>query len=67
MNPALKPTPKIAAAGTAGIATTIIVFLASRVAHVDLPEEIAAGLGAFVTWLFGYLRRDKSSPAPPAA
>lgn len=56
------PSPKLTAAGGAFGFALVASWLLSNYAHVDVPEEVWVGLGGGVTWLTGYLKRDKSKP-----
>lgn len=47
--------PKIAAAGAAGAATTMIVFVAHELG-LDVPPEVGAALTALIAMLAGYLK-----------
>lgn len=62
----LKPVPKVAAAGTAGVAATVIIIVA-QMAKVDIPPEVAAGVVAIVTFAIGWWKKDHTKPAAPAA
>jgi hypothetical protein len=53
----LKPTPKLAAAGTAGALTIVIVYVAS-LAGLDVPEYVATAVGVLITWAAGYLKSE---------
>jgi hypothetical protein len=53
----LKPTPKVAAAGTAGAATIILVWIASLFG-LDVPEYVATAIGVLIAVAAGYLKSD---------
>lgn len=57
--PTKAPVPKVAAAGGAGIAGTLLVFIAQR-AGVDLPPEVAAAIITVVAFVAGYITKDKA-------
>lgn len=59
----MKPTPKVAAGGIAGIAAGVLVALANRFG-LDMSAEVAAGIVAVAIWGASFLKRDVSSPAP---
>lgn len=61
MQPTKAPVPKVAAAGGAGLATTVLVFVAEQ-AGVDLPPEVAGAAVALAAFLAGYLTRDRTQP-----
>lgn len=60
----MKPTPKVAAGGIAGIAAGLLVVLANRLG-LDLPAEAATGIVAIAIWGASFLKRDVSSPPKP--
>lgn len=63
MVPHLKPTPKIAAAGTTAVVAVIAAVVA---AWTGIPVDVVSlVVGAAVTVLAGYLKRDHSSPPRP--
>lgn len=49
------PTPKVAAAGGAGAATVVIVWLLGM-AGVAVPPEVASAITALLSFAAGYLR-----------
>lgn len=53
------PKPKVVAAGLAGAATAIILYLLSNFAHIDVPGEVGAGITTVLAFLFGYITSDK--------
>ncbi len=53
--PSATPKPKVVAAALAGSATTIVLFLLSTYAHVDLPGEVAAAITTVLSFLIGYI------------
>lgn len=61
--PTAKPVPKVAAAGIAGIATTILIAVANQFG-LELPQEVAAGLVAVVIFVVGYFKKDKTAEKP---
>lgn len=52
-----KPTPKIAAAGTAGAAAIVLVWVAGLFG-VDMPEYVAVAIGALAAAGAGYIKSD---------
>lgn len=58
----LKPVPKVAAAGTAGVFASLLVIIANGLG-LDLPPEVAAGIVTVVTFASGYLMPDKKPKA----
>jgi type III secretion system FlhB-like substrate exporter len=51
-----KPVPKVAAAGSGGVAATVLITIAAQFG-IDLPPEVAAGIVALVAFAAGYLKR----------
>lgn len=60
MKPSLKPRPKIQAAGIAGGIALLAVVARDRLG-VELSAEEASLIVGGVTWLGGYLKRDRTS------
>jgi len=56
----MKPTPKVASAGIAGAAVTIVVWLIGLLG-VEIPGEVAAALAAVFAFVAGYLIPDPST------
>lgn len=54
----LRPVPKIAAAGTGGMAAVILIIVAKLIG-VDLGPEAAAGIVLLATTGAGFLKKDK--------
>jgi hypothetical protein len=55
--PGNRPVPKVEAAGIAGAAATVLVFIAAQ-AGVDLTAEVAAAVTALLAFAAGYVRSD---------
>jgi hypothetical protein len=55
---ALKPRPKVAASGSAGAATILIVFIAGELG-LDVPPEAAAALTTLLSFAAGWVKKDK--------
>lgn len=53
------PKPKVAAAGAAGTAATVLVALAPQFG-IDLSPEAAAGIVTIASFAAGYLKRERS-------
>lgn len=53
----LKPSPKVAAAGAAGSAAIVIVWIASLFG-LDVPEPVATAIGVLIAVGAGYLKSD---------
>ncbi|MDP2712316.1 MAG: hypothetical protein Q8O56_13950 [Solirubrobacteraceae bacterium] len=51
------PVPKVAAAGAAGAAATVIVFLASQF-DVEMSAEVGGAFATLFAFAGGYLKRD---------
>jgi hypothetical protein len=47
------PRPKVAAAGIAGAATTILIFILERLG-VEVPADVAAAITALLAFVAGY-------------
>jgi hypothetical protein len=64
--PDIKPTPKVTAATLTPLIAAIIVFIADKVFKAKIPDEVALSLagGAALALTGGWLKRDKTSPAP---
>lgn len=56
---AMKPTPKMAAAGIGGSFALIAVWVAGMVG-VPMPAEVGTALGAVLSWVFGYMKRERN-------
>ena len=54
--PSRKPTKKVAAAGTAGAASIVLVWLLGQ-AGVEVPAEVASALTTLIAFAGGYLKR----------
>jgi hypothetical protein len=52
----MTPTPKIQAAGAAGAATTVLVFVAGQLG-LDITPEVAAAVTTLIATGAGYLKR----------
>lgn len=50
-----KPTPKVAAAGTAGAATIVLVYIVGLLG-LDVPPEVASAVTALLSFGAGYLK-----------
>jgi hypothetical protein len=67
-----KPTTKVLAGGTAGTIAALLVYLAARLWHIDVPYDVAlliAGLiVAAVGWFVAYMvpARPEDAPVPAA-
>ncbi len=53
---AVKPTPKVTAAGAGGSAGVLLVAVANALG-LDLPPEVAAAIVAVVSFVAGYVKR----------
>lgn len=53
------PKPKVKAAGAAGAASVLIVFVAGQFG-LDIPPEAAAGITTLLAFAGGYLRKEKT-------
>lgn len=51
-----KPVPKVAAAGIAGAAMTLIIF-AAQMFGFPMPETVAAAVVTIVAFVAGYFKR----------
>lgn len=49
--------PKVKAAGAAGAAATVLVFIAKQ-AGIDIPAEVAAALTTLLAFVGGYLKAE---------
>jgi hypothetical protein len=56
--PTAAPTNKVAAVGIGGSIATILVFIAGQFG-VDVTPEVSAAFVVVVTFLSGYIKRDK--------
>lgn len=55
--PSLKPQPKVAAAGTAGAITILVVFAVNLIwPDVEIPNEVASAFTAIVAFAAGYIK-----------
>ena len=50
------PVPKVAAAGAAGAATIVLVYILSLF-HVDMPDSVAAAIAVLISVGAGYLKK----------
>lgn len=55
--PTLAPKPKVAAAGAAGAATVLIVFIAGQFG-LDIPDGVGEAITALIAFLAGYFKRE---------
>lgn len=53
--PSRKPTKKVAAAGSAGAASIVLVWLLGQ-AGVDVPAEVASAITVLIATAAGYLK-----------
>ena len=53
------PSPKLAAAGTLGAVAILLSWPLETYANIQVPEPVWLAAGVVVTWLAGYLKRDK--------
>lgn len=53
----LKPTPKVAAAGTAGAAAIVLMWVAGLLG-IEMPELVAISIGVLVSVAAGYFKSD---------
>lgn len=53
----MKPVPKVQAAGTAGAAATLLVFVAYELG-IDVPPEVAAALATVLGFAAGWLKAE---------
>jgi hypothetical protein len=58
----LKPKPKIAATGIAGVLAGGLVVIANALG-LDMPPEVATSIVAVAMFAAGYLKKDKKVPA----
>jgi hypothetical protein len=56
------PSSKLQAAGVTGSAAIVAAWALETYAHVDVPEAVWLAAGVVVTWLAGYLKREKRQP-----
>lgn len=61
----LTPTPKLQTAGVVGAVTALVVWVVSAATGLDPGVEVGAAIGVVLTWVAGYLQRDRTSPPPP--
>jgi putative flippase GtrA len=54
------PRPKVAAAGIAGAATTILIWILNSLLGVEVPPEVAAALATILAFLAGYFTPQQS-------
>lgn len=58
-----KPTPKLAAAGGAGVVAIVAAVIANA---TGLPVDVVSMVvGVGVTWVAGWIKRDRTSPVVP--
>jgi len=50
----IAPRPKVAAAGIAGAATTILIWILNSLMGVEVPPEVAAAITTILAFLAGY-------------
>lgn len=55
------PSPKLAAAGAWGALAIVASWPLQTYLGVEVPEAVWLSAGVVVTWLGGYLKRDKST------
>jgi hypothetical protein len=55
------PSKKVSAAGAAGAATVLVVFIAGQFG-LDVPPEAAAALTTLLATAAGYARREEETP-----
>jgi hypothetical protein len=48
-----RPTRKVMAGGAAGMVGTILVFVAARLWHVDVPPDVAAAVAGLLVTVVG--------------
>ncbi len=53
------PRPKVVAAGLAGAATTIILYIARVAAGLEVPAEVGAAIATIMAFLFGYITSEQ--------
>jgi len=53
-----RPDRKVAAAGVAGAATVLIVFILGQFG-VEIPESVGAAITALLAFLAGYFKREE--------
>lgn len=58
--PSKRPTNKLTAAGAAGSASVVIVWLAGLVG-VDMPAEVGAAVATLLSFAAGYLVKDRAN------
>lgn len=61
--PALAPVAKVAAAGVAGAAATVLVYVADLLG-LELPAVVAAAIVAVLAFAAGYLRPTPTTTTP---
>jgi len=54
------PRPKVAAAGIAGAAATILIWILHDLAGVDVTPEVAAAIATILAFLAGYFTPQSS-------
>lgn len=57
MNPSKRPTAKVAAAGTAGAASVLIVYVASLFG-LAVPGDVGAALATLIAFSAAYFKRE---------
>jgi len=58
MKPAYTPNTKIIAAGSIGLPASIILAWVLTQFGVTMPPEVAAAVGALLSTVIGYMKRD---------
>jgi uncharacterized membrane protein YjjB (DUF3815 family) len=53
------PSSKLQAAGAWGATAVVAGYLLREYAHIEVPEAVWLSAGVVVTWLGGYLKREK--------
>lgn len=56
--PTSAPVPKVAAAGVAGAATSIVLWGVNAIWHIDVPAEVGAALATVIAFIAAYFTRD---------
>lgn len=54
-----KPTAKVASAGIGGSISVVLIWAVNQFFNVELPSEVAAAVATVVSFLSGYLVREK--------
>lgn len=55
---ALKPTPKVAAAGALGAPLALVIVYAAGLCGLAMPVEVAAAIGALISAGVAYFKKD---------